>query len=557
MPNSNDEDLVGIKYFDGVFYAITSNKIFESSTGSSWSLSTSTEGGDEFIGLSANSNGVLLALLVDTDLIDVYTPDLPLRIQRKNPNSVWDPAIDTSMHGRPTPRMYFGSYGTNFVVTTSQTDDTYAEGVQAVYVGTPDLMSEKSLPAGFDIGANSKIEGVVEIDGAPFLYGGTRQNGEPALLAIGGDLLELHSGTSYQQSMRKIAQKDSSSYVGIDGNAGFPSFSSDGFHSLDSSLGNLSRELDVKFGVDSFDSTFIVDKRLFVIAHPGFSSVLAFTDNDKDWTIVEDLLPPVETIGKLGPHYYMTQGSASSAGAMYSEDAINWNSAAIEEDANQLQYLDNIYATAENSGRNVAVAVAAGGTIFRTTDGMSWSREYTEASTVGEGFGEVIWDGSRFIALNASQGGRVFTSVDGADWDVVSWEPDFHQPSTDYYFMGLAEHEGGYIATMQYRDDQNLASPLHVISSVDGIRWTKEDEITHSFDGDSYFQDFNYAFQLDRILYAKGYYWAFRRASSTAYRSDTLEKFEPLQLISGSGFSHATDGEDLYVTIGNILVKHR
>ena len=143
----------------------------------------------------------------------------------------------------------------------------------------------------------------------------------------------------------------------------------------------------------------------------------------------------VVAVGDGGTVYYSTDGSnwtaaattntsANLYGVTYSSSSASWVAVGAGGALISSTNLSNWTALASNAAgqdlnavtvtsANVFVAVGNGGTVVRSSDGVTWTPQ-----TLGATLYAVSTDSVKFVAVGA--GGAIYTSADGATWTAVS-----------------------------------------------------------------------------------------------------------------------------------------
>lgn len=191
--------------------------------------------------------------------------------------------------------------------------------------------------------------------------------------------------------------------------------------------------------------------------------------------------------------------TTSTAQLCYSLDGRLWTEATFPGGAPQL------YDVAYGNGQ--FVAVGGSGTVFRSTNGVTWTLTTVPAAT---DFRFVAWDGNTWIAVALNNVGgfaeRVWTSLDGVNWSQqgllgsqtmelysyggtayaqqyyggilystdhgLTWQSAFTPGSTRWsvYHMATAA-DGTYIAAGQAMDESG--TPYALLASTDGRAWAR------------------------------------------------------------------------------------
>lgn len=129
-------------------------------------------------------------------------------------------------------------------------------------------------------------------------------------------------------------------------------------------------------------------------------------------------------------------------------------------------------------GNGTYVIVGAGGGIFTSTDGISWTTRSAANSSSTE-FKSVIYDGSQFVAVGNTFNSptvppRIATSPDGITWTARSWTVS---PSLTEYVLSDITVGGGRLTAVG-------ANGVIITSTDSGVTWTNETQTSiASFSG--------------------------------------------------------------------------
>ncbi|CAM2064645.1 hypothetical protein SCOR_04690 [Sulfidibacter corallicola] len=99
------------------------------------------------------------------------------------------------------------------------------------------------------------------------------------------------------------------------------------------------------------------------------------------------------------------------------EDGREWR---VSAELGQLKFLNSIAVSA-----TTMVAYNDAGSVFTSTDGVTWQETDLSGESIGGNFGWLLWNGERFVGVTES---KVFTSEDGLDWSVSDASIRFFGP---------------------------------------------------------------------------------------------------------------------------------
>ncbi len=188
-----------------------------------------------------------------------------------------------------------------------------------------------------------------------------------------------------------------------------------------------------------------------------------------------------------------------------------------------LEFDGQLYANTESSGD-----------IFRTADGVNWTRVHDGSShTIGCGL-EVF--GGRLYAINYDNGdkehGRILRSGNGSDWETV-----YDSGGTSMYIREIVAHDGVLHAFAVDED----TSQGYRISSSDGTSWTPVETPSRFFRGYSW-DGYLWIASTDRSSNGAAGVWRFDGSNPVQVHGEVKHYVTELVEFDGALFAGTSDG---------------
>lgn len=165
---------------------------------------------------------------------------------------------------------------------------------------------------------------------------------------------------------------------------------------------------------------------------------------------VTDTLEGITWSTSLSKFIVVGHGQWGRPTILTSSDGVTWTKQTVSAGSN-VWTLRNVTCSS-----NLCVAVGISGAILTSTDGTTW---ITRSSGTQNEISNVVWGGSKFVAIGGSNGAVGFTSSDGITWT--------QQPAIPYSGMlfGLAWSGSRFVMT---------GWGGTILSSSDGVSWTSQ-----------------------------------------------------------------------------------
>jgi hypothetical protein len=169
--------------------------------------------------------------------------------------------------------------------------------------------------------------------------------------------------------------------------------------------------------------------------------------------------PNIYDIHYNGTQYVAVGGiNAGTVGKIYtSTDLITWTviTTASPYNFKSVAYSGSMYVAAANNGTALQLPNGAGGSLWSSNDGATWTQRST-----AHAFNKVKWLGGQFIAAASSgtTAGYIYTSPDGINWTLQY--SIANAPMTDIAYSGST-----YVASATGTTNKLFTSP-------DGVTWT-------------------------------------------------------------------------------------